>query len=107
MSRSKGERKVAPAPEGRTHVVDRSCLEALQWWTENDARIAAKALALIDQVLRDPFSGPGKPEPLEGLMSNTWSRRITVEHRLVHVISDDRIVFVQVRYHYRGSRHPA
>ncbi|MEO6447474.1 MAG: Txe/YoeB family addiction module toxin [Gemmatimonadaceae bacterium] len=61
---------------------------------------ALRALALIEAVLRDPFAGVGKPEPLKGLAPNTWSRRITDEHRLVYVVFDERVVFVQARYHY-------
>jgi len=55
---------------------------------------------LIDAVLRDPFGGIGKPEPLKGLGANTWSRRITEEHRLVYVVFEDHVVFIQARYHY-------
>lgn len=51
-------------------------------------------------VLRTPFEGLGKPEPLKQLAPNTWSRRLTQEHRVVYVVLDDRIVFVQARYHY-------
>lgn len=84
----------------RACVVDPHCLEDLQWWVETDARVAKKALELIRYVLRDPFDGPGKPEPLKGLLPNTWSRRLTAEHRLVYVVFDDRIHFAQARYHY-------
>lgn len=103
MSRRKGPRTAptsAPPPGERACVVDRHCLEDLQWWTAHEARVATKALTLIEHVLRDPFSGPGKPEPLKGLLPNCWSRRITGEHRLVYVVFDDHIVFVQARYHY-------
>ena len=50
--------------------------------------------------MRDPFQGIGKPEPLKFLGAGVWSRRITQEHRLVYVVSHDRIDFVQCRYHY-------
>ena len=49
--------------------------------------------------MRDPF-GIGKPEPLKQLGAGTWSRRLTEEHRIVCVVLDNRIVFVQGRYHY-------
>jgi toxin YoeB len=51
-------------------------------------------------VSRDPFGGIGKPELLKSLGSGVWSRRITQEHRLVYKIADDRVTFVQARYHY-------
>jgi toxin YoeB len=50
--------------------------------------------------MRDPFGGIGKPEPLRYLGADVWSRRITQEHRLVYRVSDDRIDFLQARYHY-------
>ena len=80
--------------------LDRSFLEDLQWWVETDRRVATKLLTLMDAVLRDPFGGRGKPEPLKQLGANVWSRRLTQEHRLVYVVFEDRIVFVQGRYHY-------
>lgn len=52
------------------------------------------------EVIRDPFAGIGKPEPLKGLGTNVWSRRTTQEHRLVYKASDDRIDFLQARYRY-------
>ena len=50
--------------------------------------------------MRDPFAGIGKPEPLKHLGGNVWSRRITEADRLVHEVFDDRIEFLQARYHY-------
>jgi len=51
-------------------------------------------------VLRDPFQGPAKPEPLRYLLAGCWSRRITQEHRLVYRVTVDGIDFLQARYHY-------
>jgi toxin YoeB len=50
--------------------------------------------------MRDPFGGVGKPEPLRGFEASIWSRRITQEHRLVYLVADERIIFLQARYHY-------
>ena len=62
--------------------------------------MALRLLALIEAVLRDPFDGLGKPEPLRFQGANYWSRRLTGEHRLVYRVFDDRIEFAQARYHY-------
>jgi toxin YoeB len=51
-------------------------------------------------VLRDPFIGIGKPEPLKYVLAGCWSRRITQEHRLVYRVGGDRIDFLQAKYHY-------
>jgi toxin YoeB len=50
--------------------------------------------------LRDPFEGVGKPEPLRHALASCWSRRITQEHRLVYRVTEERIDFLQARYHY-------
>jgi toxin YoeB len=54
----------------------------------------------MEAVLADPFAGIGKPEPLKYLAPNTWSRRLTQEHRIVYLAKDDRVEFLQARYHY-------
>jgi toxin YoeB len=72
----------------------------LQYWAKNDRKILLKIFELIEAVLRQPFDGIGKPEPLRHKSTGTWSRRITKEHRIVYKVSSDRINFVQARYHY-------
>jgi toxin YoeB len=74
--------------------------EDLRHWVETDRRVALRALDLVEAVLRDPFQGIGKPEPLKYLASGAWSRRLTQEHRLVYLVREDRIDFLQARYHY-------
>ena len=75
-------------------------LEDLRHWVATDRRVALKILDLVDAVLRDPFDGIGKPEPLKYEAAGAWSRRITQEHRLVYLIGKGRIDFLQARYHY-------
>lgn len=72
----------------------------LRYWVEVDRKIALRALELIEGILRDPFSGIGKPEPLKYILAGCWSRRLTQEHRLVYRVSERRIDFLQGRYHY-------
>ena len=72
----------------------------LRYWVEIDRKVAIRAFDLIEAVLRDPFAGIGKPEPLKYLLAGCWSRRITQEHRLVYRVSERRIDFLQARYHY-------
>lgn len=74
--------------------------EDLRHWVETDRRVALRALDLVEAVLRNPFQGIGKPEPLKYLASGAWSRRLTQEHRLVYLVREDRIDFIQARYHY-------
>ena len=75
-------------------------LEDLQHWVEQDRRTARRLMQLMKAVMRDPIDGIGKPERLRHLGPGVWSRRITQEHRLVYVVKDTAIEFLQGRYHY-------
>lgn len=74
--------------------------EDLRYWMKADRNTALRILDLVEATLRDPFAGMGKPEPLRYLLAACWSRRITQEHRLVYRVSNERIDFLQARYHY-------
>jgi toxin YoeB len=86
--------------EARQAWVARAFLDDLRWWVETDRRVSLRLLDLIDAVLRDPFTGIGKPEPLRGLGADVWSRRVTQEHRLVYRVLETRVDFLQARFHY-------
>jgi len=72
----------------------------LSYWVETERRVALRALEIVESVLRDPFTGIGKPEPLKYEFAGCWSRRLTQEHRLVYRVTERRIDFLQSRYHY-------
>ncbi len=74
--------------------------EDLRYWVKSDRSTAIRVLDLVEAVMRDPFQGLGKPEPLRYLLAGCWSRRITQEHRLVYRVADEKIDFLQARYHY-------
>jgi toxin YoeB len=76
--------------------------EDLAWWYRIDQKKANKILDLIEAIMKAPLSGIGKPEPLKFLDSDTWSRRIDLEHRLVYRVTEERIDFLQARYHYEN-----
>ena len=71
------------------------------YWQGTDRRILRRINLLIRDVLRSPFEGIGKPEPLKRNLSGYWSRRIDDEHRLVYRIEGDSVLIAQCRYHYR------
>lgn len=81
-------------------AVHRDFLEDLRHWVETDRRTALRVLHLVEATMRDPFAGIGQPEPLKYLEPNTWSRRITAEHRLVYRVVAERVDFLACRYHY-------
>ena len=74
--------------------------EDLRYWVETERRVALRAMDLVEAILREPFVGIGKPGPLKHLAPGVWSRRLTQEHRLVYLIRDARVDFLQARYHY-------
>lgn len=70
------------------------------YWQSADRGMAKRINKLIDAILRDPDSGPGKPELLRHSLSGARSRRIDKEHRLVYLIDGDYLVILAARYHY-------
>jgi toxin YoeB len=84
----------------RLAVFQPEFVEDLRYWVETDRKLALRAFDLIESILRDPFKGIGKPEPLKYLTPGAWSRRLTNEHRIVYLVRNDRIDFLQARYHY-------
>jgi toxin YoeB len=84
----------------RLCVFDPDFREDLAYWIEHDRKVAQRVLRLVEDVMRDPFHGLGKPEPLKHLDPDTWSRRITERDRLVYRVLSDRVDFLQARYHY-------
>ena len=87
-------------PAERAAVFHPEFREDLRHWIGTNRKIALRAFDLIEAALRDPFAGIGRPEPLKYVLAGCWSRRITQEHRLVYRVSQNRIDFLQARYHY-------
>ena len=92
--------RLALTRKRRDAVFQPEFIEDLRYWVETDRRIALRAFNLIEAILRNPFKGIGKPEPLKYLAPGIWSRRLTQEHRIVYLVRGDRIDFLQSRYHY-------
>jgi toxin YoeB len=86
--------------QNREAVFQLEFIEDLRYWVDTDRKTAKRVLNLVEAILRDPFAGIGKPEPLKYLAPGVWSRRISQEHRLVYLVRDERIDFLQARYHY-------
>ena len=70
------------------------------YWQGQDKKVLKKINSLLKDISRDPFNGIGCPEPLKHDLSGYWSRRITLEHRLVYRVLDGQIRVLQCRYHY-------
>lgn len=74
--------------------------EDYRYWRGVDRSIVQRINRLLDDALRDPTTGIGKPEPLKYGIRGAWSRRITDEHRLVCLVHESDLVVLQARYHY-------
>ena len=69
-------------------------------WQRTDRKLLKRVNLLIQDILRSPFEGIGKPEPLKHGLAGYWSRRINDEHRLVYKVEGDAVLVAQCRYHY-------
>ena len=74
--------------------------EDYRYWQATDKAVIKRIDRLLDDTLRDPFAGIGKPEPLRHILGGCWSRRIDNEHRLVYLVEGDDGVVLQALYHY-------
>ncbi len=70
------------------------------FWQRQDRRTLRRINALIQDTMRNPFRGVGKPEALRENLSGFWSRRIDDTHRLVYTVEGDALAIVACRYHY-------
>jgi toxin YoeB len=70
-------------------------------WKKTDRQMSKRIDKLIKDTLRNPFSGVGKPEPLQHNLSGFWSKKINSEHRMVYAVTKDAIQIVQLKYHYQ------
>jgi toxin YoeB len=84
----------------REAVFQPEFIDDLKHWVTTDRKAALRVIALVEAILRDPFAGIGKPEPLKYLAPGAWSRGLTQERRIVCLMRDERIDFLQARYHY-------
>lgn len=58
--------------------------------------------SLLKSIARDGcVDGIGKPEALKGNYEGYFSRRVSIEQRLIYKIKDDSIFVVSCRFHYQ------
>lgn len=84
----------------RRLVFDRNGWQDYLYWQSQDRKTLKRINALIADILDDPFTGIGKPEPLKFALSGAWSRRIDDVNRIVYYVTDEHIVILQARKHY-------
>ena len=79
---------------------DPEAWEDYLYWQNTDKAMLKRINGLIKEVVRDPYVGIGKPEPLKHELSGWWSRRVTNEHRLVYRLVGNTVEIAKIRYHY-------
>ena len=75
--------------------------EEYLYWQETDPGTLKRINLLIKDMMRDPYRGMGKPEPLRHALQGYWSRRLPSEHRIIYRKASNQILIAQLRYHYR------
>ncbi len=85
----------------RKIAFDKLAFEQFTQWATQDKKIYTRIVTLIDSVLRTPFEGIGKPEPLKHNLKGCWSRRINNEHRLVYRVTEESIIILSCKFHYQ------
>lgn len=81
-------------------VFSKNAWEDYTSWLREGRKMLKKINELIKDIQRTPFSGKGKPEPLKYDLTRYWSRRITLDHRLVYKFENETIYIIACKYHY-------
>ena len=81
-------------------IFSKNAWEDYTSWITEDRKMLKKINELIKDIQRTPFSGKGKPEPLKYDLAGLWSRRISLEHRLIYKYDDSNIFIYSCKYHY-------
>jgi len=82
-------------------IYQRRASQDLDFWkTSGNKQIQRKISDLLEDIVRHPFTGIGKPEPLKHQLQGCWSRHINSEHRLVYEIFEENIHILSLRGHY-------
>lgn len=70
------------------------------YWQGQDRKTLKKINNIITDIMRSPYKGIGKPEPLKENLSKFWSRRIDETNRIVYYEKDGIIYVVSCKGHY-------
>ena len=62
------------------------------------AGLESKAKSLLDILAKNPFQNPPPYEGLIGNLNGYYSRRITIQHRLVYQVYSDPVVINGIEY---------
>jgi toxin YoeB len=78
-------------------IFSESAWDDYLYWQKMDKKLLKKVNELIQAIMREPFTGIGKPEPLKYDLSNSAG---IPQPRIVYKITDDALLIAQCRSHY-------
>ncbi|MBI2966349.1 MAG: Txe/YoeB family addiction module toxin [Bacteroidetes bacterium] len=84
----------------RQIIFQKDALKEYNNWKKTNNKVSIRIKQLLEDIQQNPFEGIGKPEHLKHNLQGCWSRRITKEHRLVYIISNESIIVISCKYHY-------
>ena len=62
--------------------------EHLEYWIKTGNKLIIKRIRMLQEaIIKNGYTGIGKPEPLKHNLSGYWSRRINKEHRFIYEIA--------------------
>lgn len=70
------------------------------YWQKNDKKTLKRLNNIIKDITRNPYEGLGKPEPLRYALQGYWSRRITLEDRIIYKVENDNLIIISCAKHY-------
>jgi toxin YoeB len=81
-------------------TLENQALKDINYFKKCDKVILKKIHNLLLEIAHNPFEGIGKPEALKFELSGYWSRRVTIEHRLVYRVIKKQVFVISCRHHY-------
>lgn len=70
------------------------------YWQAQDKKTIMRINQLLKDIIRSPFEGLGKPEPLRNNLAGFWSRRLDGEYRIVYAVEGGTVFIISCRGHY-------
>lgn len=71
------------------------------YWQKNDKKTLKRLNNIIKDITRNPYEGLGKPEPLRYALQGYWTRRITLEDRIIYKVENDNLIIISCAKHYK------
>ena len=82
-------------------IFDEVALADVAYWKKSgNSAVQKRIQKLLQDIIKTPFTGLGKPEALKYDLAGKWSRRVTDRDRLVYSVTKNYIKIHSLRGHY-------